>query len=328
MADLPFTLEEFEVAEESRLKVRVQPGNFTLYAGYKQLASRIYNIKFRSGDVVLMSTPKSGTHWAAEMLWNIINQVDIEAAKKDLLFRRVPMLEISHIDAEKTEELKEKKAAGENLLPIEETVIFNDSIETFEKLPSPRICYTHLPFILLPPNILEVCKIVYITRNPADVIVSYHPFMAAGPNFDVNFENFFKMFLDGTALFTPYWSSVKEAWKRKDHPNMLFLLYEEMKQDLRGCIKNVSKHLQRPLTGEQVDRLEDHLSFESMKSNSSVNMKHLAGSAFFSKDGQLCRKGQIGDSLNTLSDDQKKQMKEWCDANRGDCNITFPGLDQ
>lgn len=31
-----------------------------------------------------------------------------------------------------------------------------------------------------------------------------------------------------TDPWMPYWSHVNEGWKLKDHPNVLFLFYEEM----------------------------------------------------------------------------------------------------
>ena len=28
----------------------------------------------------------------------------------------------------------------------------------------------------------------------------------------------------------PYWENLRQAWSRRDHPNMCFLVYEDMKQ--------------------------------------------------------------------------------------------------
>ena len=41
--------------------------------------------------------------------------------------------------------------------------------------PSPRFVKTHLPMSLMPPKILETAKVIYLARDPRDVIVScYH----------------------------------------------------------------------------------------------------------------------------------------------------------
>merc|ERR1712209_1592 len=48
-----------------------------------------------------------------------------------------------------------------------------DSISYVESAPSPRIIKTHLPMSMLPPNLLEVSKVVVVARNVMDVCVSF-----------------------------------------------------------------------------------------------------------------------------------------------------------
>lgn len=38
---------------------------------------------------------------------------------------------------------------------------------------SPRYVYTHLPMSLLPPSLLDTAKVVYVARDPRDVVVSF-----------------------------------------------------------------------------------------------------------------------------------------------------------
>ena len=47
-------------------------------------------------------------------------------------------------------------------------------LEAIDTMPSPRVIKSHLPFYLLPPNFLDTCKVVYVARNPKDVIVSFY----------------------------------------------------------------------------------------------------------------------------------------------------------
>lgn len=55
--------------------------------------------------------------------------------------------------------------------------------------------------------------------------------------------------------------------------NVLFIKYEDMKSDLRGIIRQVAVFVGKPLNGSQIEKLADHLSFENMKENPSVNKK-------------------------------------------------------
>ena len=43
-----------------------------------------------------------------------------------------------------------------------------------------------------------------------------------------NFNSFEIMNFNLSAAWSPYWEHLKEAWARKDHPNLLFLFYEEL----------------------------------------------------------------------------------------------------
>ncbi|CAG9783942.1 unnamed protein product [Diatraea saccharalis] len=72
--------------------------------------------------------------------------------------------------------------------------------------------------------------------------------------------------------FTPFFENVKESWEKRDHPNMLFLFYEDSLRDLATTVKRVAKFLVKPVSEEQVKRLCDHLVFNNFKKNKSVNM--------------------------------------------------------
>ena len=47
---------------------------------------------------------------------------------------------------------------------------------------------------------------------------------------------------------------LESGWKRKDHPNMMFLWYEEMKKDQKKIINEVCKFLNYTLTEEQTEK--------------------------------------------------------------------------
>lgn len=62
-----------------------------------------------------------------------------------------------------------------------------------------RFIKTHLPFNLMPHNIKDVgAKVIYVARNPNDVVVSYYHFHKVNPGyqFTKDFESFLQYYMD------------------------------------------------------------------------------------------------------------------------------------
>lgn len=88
-----------------------------------------------------------------------------------------------------------------------------DSFEVINNLPEnkTRIIKTHLSIPLLPTEIwTKKPKIIYITREVKDVIVSrYHFSKAVGfISKDMLMEQYINLFLDDRPIYSPYWDHV------------------------------------------------------------------------------------------------------------------------
>ena len=84
-----------------------------------------------------------------EMTWHIMNGVKLEETEKDL-FVRSPFIDMPMI---------------RNYSKDEADKFFDEDLEA---LPSPRLIKTHYPFELLPPSLLETCKVIkQILVNPS-----------------------------------------------------------------------------------------------------------------------------------------------------------------
>ncbi len=61
-----------------------------------------------------------------------------------------------------------------------------------------RLIKTHNPFSLLPPDVLDKTKSVYVARDPRDVLVSYfhHHRLICHHEFVGTFEEFFNYFIN------------------------------------------------------------------------------------------------------------------------------------
>ena len=84
--------------------------------------------------------------------------------------------------------------------------------EFFPKMQSKRFIKTHLPFKLLPPSVMEKkAKVVYIARNPKDVIVSYYHLnkLYRTQGFVNDFETFFDYFTNDLSEFKSFFFEIE-----------------------------------------------------------------------------------------------------------------------
>lgn len=190
---------------------------------------------------------------------------------------------------------------------------------------SPRFVKTHLPWQLLPTQIEQKKpKMIYIARNPKDLCVSFYYYCQLMHGLTGSFEDFCDIFLDNKAPMGNYWSHLFEFWNRRNEPNMLFLTYEEMKQDLPSVIRKMGDFLdvKHILTEENVNRICDHVKFEKMQQNPAVNLEPVLkmkraerGVVEEEKEPEngvkFIRKGQIGDWRNYMSPELSDRFDKW-----------------
>ncbi|OWR41851.1 Retinol dehydratase, partial [Danaus plexippus plexippus] len=144
---------------------RIGPKGYVLIREYDPcMAANIYNFPLRSDDVFVISFPKSGTTWTQELVWLLLNDLDYEKAKKSLNYR-FPFLEASMFDFEEPVPEDPRYAISKEIKP--------PTVDQIKNMPSPKFIKSHLPLSLLPPNLLEKSKVVYVARDPRDVAVSF-----------------------------------------------------------------------------------------------------------------------------------------------------------
>ena len=97
-----------------------------------------------------------------------------------------------------------------------------------------RLIKTHLPANLLPKSTFENdSKVIYVYRNPKDVIVSYYYFarMLTYFNYKGSLDRFAKSFMKDTLPYSPYFSHINGYFKLKKIYNtqILIIAYEDIK---------------------------------------------------------------------------------------------------
>ena len=105
----------------------------------------------RKSDIWVVTFPKSGTTWMQELVWQVVNNCDFDKGKKTTLDERFPCLEM-------------QKALGKHF----QGVSVGDPID---EMSDPRLIKSHMPLSLLPNNLLDTAKVIYVARNPMDVMI-------------------------------------------------------------------------------------------------------------------------------------------------------------
>merc|ERR1719383_426894 len=182
-----------------------------------------------------------------------------------------------------------------------------------EKLPSPRLLLTHLPFEFLPKRILEKRnKIVRISRNPKDLVVSYHKHMRNTANADSpilektgTFAEFFDSFVDGSCGYGSYFEFERRyvaelsGDDRVDH--VFHTCFEKLKRDSLESIVALGKFLGVERSKEFYEEVEEKTSFDYVKAKRDAQSKTEEGRSLY-------RKGQVGDWINHLTVDQSRRI--------------------
>ncbi|PSS08012.1 Cytosolic sulfotransferase [Actinidia chinensis var. chinensis] len=241
------------------------------------------HFKARPLDVFLWSTPKSGTTWLKAIIFAIMKRTCYTNSTHPILTNN-----------------------PHEIVPILEEELFGEPpVANVESLPSPRLFATHISYISLPMSVLSSgCRIVYICRNPKDVLVSMWYFVA---NLRDEAELFslqeaFDLFSQGKSAFGPYWDHVLGAGLECPE-RVFFITYEEMKGDTLVHVKRLAKFLGKPFSLEEeskgvAEEIVEMCSFESL-SNLEVNKNGSSKTGL--KNSVYFREGKVGGWRNHLT---------------------------
>ncbi|XP_028029716.1 sulfotransferase 1C3-like isoform X1 [Bombyx mandarina] len=305
--------------------VRVGPAGYLFSVAFEPEIKSIYNMEVRATDIIYVATfPRSGTTWTQEMVWLLLNDLDYaKAASLNLVDRYINVgISIWGLAS---------RAKGAKILKFKEEdkrkykQIITPGCELLAAASDPRFIKTHLPMCMLPPNLIETAKIVYVARDPRDVVVSLYHFyrLMPVPQFTGDFKTFWNMFVRDNVIRTPYFAHIKEAWELRNHPNMLFLFYEELKNDLSNTIKRTAKFFNKEYTDEQISVLCNHLNINNFRHNDSVSLNFLAD-VFIPGEEPFIRKGKVGGWRDYFDDEMTVECEQWMAKKLKETGIRFP----
>ncbi|MBN3320709.1 ST1C2 Sulfotransferase, partial [Atractosteus spatula] len=200
------------------------------------------------------------------------------------------------------------------------------ALDILKTLPSPRMIKTHLPIQLVPQSFWDNdCKAVYVARNAKDCMVSYYHFqrmnlMIADPG---SWEEYFDSFLAGEVPWGSWFDHVMGWWRDRQKHQILYLFYEDMKEDPAREIARLARFLGKGLDQSQIDRIVDHTSFSSMKDNPMANYSTVPPVIFNQSVSPFMRKGTVGDWKNVFTVSQNERFEEEYRRLMADPSLTF-----
>ncbi|KAK1337969.1 hypothetical protein QTO34_001073 [Cnephaeus nilssonii] len=256
------------------------------------------DFEIRDDDVFIITYPKSGTIWTQQILSLIYFEGHRNRTEDLSTLDRVPFLE------------------------------YNIRKTDFLKRPSPRLFCSHLPYYLVPKGLKrKKAKIVYVYRNPKDVMTSYFHFsnmvilLEAGNDM----EHFMKRFLDGNVIGSRWFDHIRGWYEHRHDFSILFMMYEEMKKDLRSSVLKISRFLEKELSEEDVEAIVKQSTFQNMKSDPKANyeeiLKHEIGKR--TDDGHFLRKGTVGDWKHHFTVEQNERFDKIFQRNMKDLPLKF-----
>ncbi|XP_071974353.1 sulfotransferase 1 family member D1-like isoform X2 [Engystomops pustulosus] len=246
----------------------------------------IESFQARSDDVVIATYPKAGTTWASEIIDMIYADGDHEKCRRDYIFNRVPYLEF--------------RVPG---MPT--------GIDQLNGTPSPRLVKTHLPIHLMPNSFWEKkAKVIYVARNAKDVAVSYfffHQNVSALPD-PGPWDKFLDNYMKGNVGYGSWYDHVKGWWEKRHDYKILYLFYEDMKEEPKREIRKMLDFLGKNMSDDALNKIVYHTSFDFMKTNDKVNYKSLPKEVIDQSTIPFMRKGIAGDWKNHFTVTQNEEF--------------------
>lgn len=247
------------------------------------LTEEWHNFVFTDEDVLLVTYPKSGTHWLSEILALIRSKGDPKWVQSVPIWDRSPWLEIK------------------------------EGYDILKDMKGPRFMNSHLPIQFLPKSFFNAkVKVIYVIRNPRDVIVSGHLFWKGLKCVQEaeSMEQYFDWFIEGNVPYGSWFDHTRGWMPMRGQKNFLMLSYDELKRDTRSGVQKICQFLGMELGPEALDSVLENCSFQAMKRNKMCNYSLLDGITIDLKISTMMRKGISGDWKNHLTVAQAETFDE------------------
>jgi len=214
------------------------------------------NMNFNEGEVLVAAYPKTGTNWTLEIINRLMFQQTDEFNKWKLMPMNLNILEIG----------SPKKWEIYNELPFKR-----------------RVFSTHFQASDLNLDMFKKknTKIVYVLRNPKDVLVSMFNFCKKLPSFSVEpmkslvsngFQSFYEAYMnyeipiDGYADKN-YLDHIVDWLKYVKQNNIYIVYYEDLQKNFKSEVRKLAEYLEVEVTEEKLMEISRECTIDTMRQN-------------------------------------------------------------
>ncbi|XP_077842004.1 sulfotransferase 1A1 isoform X2 [Macaca mulatta] len=176
-------------------------------------------------------------------------------------------------------------------------------METLKDTPAPRLLKTHLPLALLPQTLLDQKVKVY--PEPG------------------TWDSFLEKFMAGEVSYGSWYQHVQEWWELSHTHPVLYLFYEDMKENPKREIRKILEFVGRSLPEETVDLMVQHTSFKEMKKNPMANYTTVPQEFMDHSISPFMRKGMTGDWKTTFTVAQNERFDADYAEKMAGCSLSF-----
>ncbi|XP_051846955.1 sulfotransferase 2A1-like [Antechinus flavipes] len=254
--------------------------------------------EFQDEDVIVVTYPKSGTHWMVHILSLIYSKGDPTWVTSVPHWKRCPWIETKN------------------------------NIEMLKNKADFHLFTSHLPVHLFPKSYFtSKAKILYVARNPRDILVSLYHFKNHVPSYPLcpTFEHFLEDFLQGNVLYGSWFDHIKGWLSMRNSEKFLFLTYEELHQNLKVSVEKICQFLGKELSEEEINSVMKNASFQVMKKHIMENKEPMPIKNTESVKNFLMRKGICGDWKNHFTVTQMETFsKQYQEKMKGMDQDLFP----
>ncbi|KAJ7004979.1 cytosolic sulfotransferase 15-like [Populus alba x Populus x berolinensis] len=174
------------------------------------------------------------------------------------------------------------------------------------------------------------CRIVCLCRNPFDNFISLWHFACKarperlGP---LLLEEAFDSFCNGLGGFGPFFDHVLGYWRESlERPEeVLFLTYEDMKEDINSQMKRLAEFLGCPFSLEEeadgvVEGITKLCGFSNLKDK---EINKTGRSLLYFENKTLFRRGEVGDWVNYLSPEMVDRLNKLMEQKLAGSGLKF-----